>query len=207
MFLSDKGLANALRRGEIQVVPASRLAPASIELRLGSSIARPLDSTPSAGRRGLARRLRELSSDDYAFQYGLGEGDEIMIEAHEFVLASTLEWIQLDAGHLGFVVGKSTTARGRVMVECAGLVDPGWEGRLTLELFNLGSSPIILTVGEEIAQLAVARLLEPAVRPYGSDGLGSRYQGDTTVAAPRPVRPFWQPEAPKQVQEPVEAPT
>lgn len=207
MFLSDKGLSEALGAGHIAVVPPSRLAPASIELRLGTSIARPVDSLQGRGRLGIPRRLRELSSEDYEFAYGLGEGEEITIEPLQFMLASTLEWIQLDAGHMGFVVGKSTTARGRIAVECAGLVDPGWEGRLTLELFNMGASPVILTVGDEIAQLAVARLLAPATRPYGSEGLGSRYQGDTTVAAPKPRRPFWSPRLPEasQTQDPMEA--
>jgi dCTP deaminase len=206
VFLQDSAIFDALRAGDIAVVPPSRISPASIELRVGTSIARPLDSVSMHGRAGIPRRLSELSSDDYQFITDLGEGDTIVIDPLQFVLVATLEWVRLGPAYVGFVQGKSTTARARVMIECAGLVDPGYEGRLTLEVFNLGASPVILTVGEEVAQIAIAQLLAPARRPYGSEGIGSRYQGDQIVAAPKRHRPIWmvqptenKPAAPEEV--------
>jgi dCTP deaminase len=60
----------------------------------------------------------------------------------------------------------------------AGLLDAGFDGRVTLELSNLGVAPVALTPGMRIAQLTFTELTSPAERPYGSDR-GSKYQGQT----------------------------
>jgi len=67
----------------------------------------------------------------------------------------------------------------------AGYVDPGWTGRLTLELSNQSQMPIALYREMRIAQISFLRLSTPADRPYGSPGLGSKYQGQT---GPTPSR-------------------
>ena len=59
----------------------------------------------------------------------------------------------------------------------AGFIDPGFTGHITLELSNVANLPITLWPGMKIGQLCLFRLSSPAERPYGSDGVGSRYQG------------------------------
>jgi dCTP deaminase len=67
----------------------------------------------------------------------------------------------------------------------AGFVDPGWRGTLTLEFANLTRIPIKLRPGLPIAQLSFMALDRPALRPYGSPGLGSHYQGQTAATESR----------------------
>ena len=48
---------------------------------------------------------------------------------------------------------------------------------MTLELSNVANLPITIYHGMKIGQLSFVQLTEPASAPYGSAGLGSKYQG------------------------------
>ena len=62
-------------------------------------------------------------------------------------------------------------------------MDPGWKGNLTLELSNVASLPIALYQGMRIGQISFFRMSSPVERPYGSAGLGSKYQGQSEPTA------------------------
>ena len=74
---------------------------------------------------------------------------------------------------------------GLIVHATAGFCDPGWKGTLTLELNNLTRVPIKLYAGLPIAQLSFMTLDAPAERPYGSEGLGSHYQGQVAATESR----------------------
>ena len=104
----------------------------------------------------------------------------------EFVLGSTLEHIELPDDLVARLEGKSSLGRiGLVIHSTAGFVDPGWKGHLTLELSNLSRLPITLYRGMKIGQISYLHLTTPADRLYGSEGLGSKYQGQTEPTASR----------------------
>ena len=85
--------------------------------------------------------------------------------------------------------GKSSLGRlGLFIHSTAGFVDPGWKGKLTLELSNLSRLPIALYRDMKIAQISFLELTTPAARPYGHPELGSRYQGQDAPTASR-LRP------------------
>jgi len=77
----------------------------------------------------------------------------VIIQPKEFVIASTEEYIKLDKCIAGRVDGKSTVGRCGLFIENAGFVDPGFEGQLTLELFNATDYPVYLEEGMKICQL------------------------------------------------------
>jgi dCTP deaminase len=64
---------------------------------------------------------------------------------------------------------------GIFLSNTAGFVDPGFRGRITLELSNLGTAPVALTPGMRISQIVFTELSSPAESPYGSER-GSKYQ-------------------------------
>ena len=73
--------------------------------------------------------------------------------------------------------GKSSLGRmGLTIHSTAGLIDPGFNGNITMEIRNNVSKPFILYPYMPIAQLTFDMLTTPAERPYGTPGLGSRYQ-------------------------------
>jgi dCTP deaminase len=75
--------------------------------------------------------------------------------------------------------------RGGVFLSnTAGLCDPGFMGKITLELSNLGTAPVALTPGMRVSQLTFTELSSPADRPYGPER-GSKYQDQSGPQASR----------------------
>lgn len=119
------------------------------------------------------------------FEEGVDGQLRYTLEPGEFALFNTIEVVELSASVAGQVMGKSTLAREALAVETAGWVDPGFEGQLTLELKNHGDFPILLTAGMPVAQIVFMYLRSKATRPYGSEGLGSKYQHQAGPTEPR----------------------
>lgn len=94
----------------------------------------------------------------------------------EFLLGSTKETIKLGYSLAGHVHGKSTRARQGLIVHAAGLVDPGFNGQLTLEMFNMSSAVLLLDIGMLICQISFEFVSSIPERPYGHPMLESHYQ-------------------------------
>jgi dCTP deaminase len=105
--------------------------------------------------------------------------DRCPIAPREFLLATTVEWIHMPEHFVGEVMGRSSWARKGLITESAGLVDPGFSGQLTLELYNISSDTLYLPIGIRICQMTVETMSGTAERPYGSQGLGSHYQNQS----------------------------
>lgn len=96
----------------------------------------------------------------------------------QVVLASTAERFVIPNDLSARVEGKSSLGRLFVTThQTAGFVDPGFVGDITLEIVNVGPVVQYLQAGMKICQISFTQLTSPALRPYGSDGLGSHYQG------------------------------
>ena len=95
-------------------------------------------------------------------------------------LASTIETFSMPTHIMAEVKDKSSNARIFVLVQNT-LIDPGFEGGLTLELTRFLPWPIRLRAGTPIAQLKFSYLRAPTERPYRG-----KYQGQSSD--PEPVR-------------------
>lgn len=166
MILSDGTIRARVADGTLGIDPfdPERLQPASYDVTLAGRICLP------SGRGQVYLNL----------PFALAPGD--------FVLASTAETIALPADLIGRIEGRSSWARQGLAVHItAGFLDPGFRGQVTLELANLGPYTLHLEAGLSLAQIAFEQLDAPALRPYGSAGLGSRYQGQRGVTPARQV--------------------
>jgi dCTP deaminase len=124
--------------------------------------------------------------DDLTELVAISEEEPFVLQPGVFCLATTLETIALPDDIVARVDGRSSLGRLGLLVHAtAGYVDPGWTGKLTLELSNQSQMPIALYYGTRVAQISFLRLSSPVDRPYGSPGLGSKYQGQT---GPTPSR-------------------
>jgi dCTP deaminase len=114
------------------------------------------------------------------------EGTAFRLQPQQFVLGHTEEFVTLGDGLAGQVDGKSTLGRLGLLVHCtAGFIDPGFTGQVTLEFYNAAPRPILLWPGMQVCQLVLHRVSSTVTRPYGSDGLGSRYQNSIGAVPPR----------------------
>lgn len=92
--------------------------------------------------------------------------EKTVIAPHEFMLVSTIETIAMPDTLMGIVAGKSSIARLGLSVECAGIVDAGFCGQITLELYNQSDEEIDLTQFKGICQIIFFELVSPAETPY-----------------------------------------
>src|SRR5437763_11529462 len=179
--LSDGTIMRLVREGRIRIEPwdESLVQPASIDLRLGDSF------RVFHNHRASAIDLRDPPTN-LTEQVTVDDGEAFVIHPGEFCLGRTLEYVELPDDIVARIEGKSSLGRlGLIVHATAGCCDPGWRGTLTLELNNLTRVPIKLYPGLPIAQLSFMTLDKPALRPYGTPGLGSHYQGQRAATESR----------------------
>lgn len=80
-------------------------------------------------------------------------------------LASTMEEFFMPDDLVAFVHDKSTWAR-RGLSLFNTVIEPGWQGFLTLELVNHSDQKLFVAAGDPIAQIIFMRLEEPTEKPY-----------------------------------------
>jgi dCTP deaminase len=183
VVLSDRTIRRLLEEGRIQIEPydESLLQPSSVDVRVDRYF-RVFHNAryPYIDVREPQEDLTELVQVD---------SEPFILHPGEFVLGSTLERIRLPDDLVARLEGKSSLGRlGLLIHSTAGFIDPGWDGHVTLELSNVANLPITIYHGMKIGQLSFVQLTEPAEAPYGSGGLGSKYQGQK---GPTPSR-YWQ---------------
>lgn len=170
MILSDKSIYKYLDSGELIIDPLEKgqVQPASVDIRLGRNFLK-LDEN----------KFEAMSMTD-EIQYVQFESDSIIIPSNSFLLATTMEYIKLPCDLTAFVEGRSSIGRMGLFIQNAGWVDPGFEGEITLELYNANRLPIKLEAGRRICQLVFAQMDEEALNPYTG-----KYQGQRNAVGSR----------------------
>ncbi len=149
----------------------------------------------SAVRRATLRRLRDLyaSADESVpslpLLNRLVDGDllwDVVTEVRDTGVVEPIYDLEIrpEGRHIeNFLAGTG----GVFVANTAGFVDAGWDGHLTLELSNVANLPITLYPGMKIGQISFLKMTTAADLPYGSEGVGSKYQGQR---GPTPSRYF-----------------
>jgi len=171
MILSNRAIFAALdeRRLIIDPEPSPRTSEensvdcpyqtSSVDLRLGNEVTwlkKDLPITIALSRGKFAALFGSNSISRI-----LTEEQPFVLESGKFVLANTLERVELpifdDKPCLAArVEGKSSYARCGLLIHfTAPTIHAGFSGRITLEIMNLGPSPIALTPGKPICQLII----------------------------------------------------
>ncbi|AKG44232.1 dCTP deaminase [Streptomyces sp. JH002] len=183
MLLSDKDIRTEIDAGRVRIDPfdPSMVQPSSIDVRLDRYFRvfenhRYPHIDPSVEQPDLTRVIEPAGDEPFILHPG------------EFVLASTYEVVSLPEDVASRLEGKSSLGRlGLLTHSTAGFIDPGFSGHVTLELSNVATLPIKLWPGMKIGQLCMFRLTSPSEHPYGSSGVGSRYQNQR---GPTPSRSY-----------------
>ncbi len=162
MILSDRDILLERANGlAIEPFPLwENIQPASIDLKL------EFDFIDETGRR--------FETEDNLFT----------LKPHQFLLARTLEYIKIPKHLVGRVEGKSSWGRRGLFVHVsAGYIDPGFEGTITLELYNATNSYLPVRKHQNICQLSLMKLSSPPMRLYGDKNLNSKYQGQIATTS------------------------
>lgn len=188
-YLPDHELERLIRGGELVTAPDDypfdweyQLQPASFDLRLDNLF------TPVNDDLCLDTLITDTDEHDLAAfesqtfeKYVLGPGECLLAQTVETVHASPRLAIQVD--------GRSSWGRRFLSVHItAGYVDPGFSGRITLEIVNHRKRPILLRPGCRICQLRVAPIVMLDGTPTSvRDAYGSRKSHYQNQSYPRPA--------------------
>ncbi|MDX5475479.1 MAG: dCTP deaminase [Bacillaceae bacterium] len=166
MILSGTTINRKINENELIIKPfdTSNLQPASIDLRISNHFL-AIDENQNAF---LSLNNRANYRDIY-----INNGDSIIIAPQSFLLATTVEYIELPSTLTAFVEGRSSIGRLGLFIQNAGWVDPGFKGHITLELYNANRLPIEIPVGRRVCQLVIAEVDKEAI-PYKGKYVGQQ---------------------------------
>ncbi len=97
--------------------------------------------------------------------YDIRLRESLHLPAHKFVIGSSIEEFTMPLNVLARVHDKSSWVRRGVMVANT-ILEPGWRGFLTIEMFNQSDHDVRLTSGTPIAQVVFEYLDQPVVEGY-----------------------------------------
>ena len=176
MILSDIEIMNLLEARDLIVEPMNEksIQPASVDIRLGNTFC-VSDTVPGG-----------IVTFDTKINYRTLTTDRYVLLPGQFVLATTMEYIKLPNDLTAFVEGRSSIGRLGLFVQNAGWVDPGFEGEITLEMYNASQLAIELTAGSRVGQLVFAKTGMEAQNPYCG-----KYQGQRGATGSRIFMDYW----------------
>lgn len=154
MLLSNSDILEALAAGILKIEPfeESRLQPASYDLTAGDE----------AVARGGAVDIKEQG------YVQIPRGSTAIIATKEVLKLSTSV-----AGHFGL---RSSFARDGLVLLSGPQVDPGFEGILSITVFNSGVDDVTIVLGEAFATIEFVFLKNPASVAYSGS-----YQEQRTI--------------------------
>lgn len=173
-ILSDKTIKEYLEEGKIVIDPLKdeqQIQPSSVDMRLGDEF-----KVFKVIRKPYIDPKDEEDIAEYMESSTVPEGEAFIIHPNEFALATTQEYVKVPDDLVARVEGRSSMGRlGVTMHVTAGYVDPGFEGRITLEISNIGAIPVALYPGQRVCQLVFETMTTPAELPYGHPKRNSKY--------------------------------
>ncbi|WP_400217339.1 dCTP deaminase [Methanobrevibacter smithii] len=173
-ILSDKTIKEYLEEGKIVIDPLNdeqQIQPSSVDMRLGDEF-----KVFKVIRKPYIDPKDEEDIAEYMESSTVPEGEAFIIHPNEFALATTQEYVKVPDDLVARVEGRSSMGRlGVTMHVTAGYVDPGFEGRITLEISNIGAMPVALYPGQRVCQLVFETMTTPAELPYGHPKRNSKY--------------------------------
>ncbi len=175
MFLPDKKIKEYIKSGKIVIEPAydeKNIRAAGIRVHLNDKIL-----LPKPGQTIDLANPTELAYDEHHLKVA-----SYTIKPGEFLLASTIEKIQMDRSLLAFIDGRSTIARLGLTVHLSSTTMDGNydEPRATtLEMKNGGNFSIVIHYMDPVGMVVFAQMNDMVEQDPQS-----QYQGQDGVVAP-----------------------
>lgn len=166
MFLSDTEIREMIENGRLEISPfsQSQIQSASIDLTLGNVFSK------------ITTGQNEIILPNRPPKYKMIPTNMYLLDPGEFILATTQEYLRLPDDVIAFIEGRSSYGRLGLFVQNAGWIDPGFEGELTLQLYNANKASIAVEAGMRLGKIVFAKTGKPAAHPYNG-----KYQGQKGV--------------------------
>ncbi|MEM2896655.1 MAG: dCTP deaminase [Candidatus Bathyarchaeia archaeon] len=116
--------------------------------------------------------------------YDLRISEKVELKPMEQILVATLERVKLSLKFIAFLHLRSSFAREGLFASLAA-VDPGFDGQLTISLFNSSNKVVRISKEEPFVQLVFFKLIEEAEKGYGG-----KYQYSEGVVKSKRIKRF-----------------
>ena len=131
---------------------------------------------------GIKIRIAEDSPDVFAY----GPRIAGSVSTGRVYHAITMERVEMPHDLMGVIHTTSSMARyGLAITNDSPRLQPGWRGRVVLELTYVGNGSIQLMPGMEVGELVLHQLTTPTSRPYKG-----RYQDQMSIPEMRRYNPM-----------------
>ena len=179
MIYNKQNIKDALNSGHLVIDPRPAdpvFGTSAVDLRLGRRFS--VFNTPTPGT-SVTVIVEEANPEAVATQYGTVQevppGGHLDLPPGGFVLASTLERVEMPLDLAARVEGKSSIARfGLSIHQTAPTIHADFRGVIRLEISNVGPFVCRLRPGIRICQLIIEELKDPTPEP-----LLSRFQNQS----------------------------
>ncbi|MBU4534588.1 MAG: dCTP deaminase [Euryarchaeota archaeon] len=176
-ILSDRDIKKYLEEELIVIDPLKdperQIQPSSVDLRIGSEF-----KGFRIIRKPCIDPMDKSDIESYMESIHIEEGGSFIIHPGEFALATTYETVKIPSNLVARVEGRSSMGRlGITMHVTAGYIDPGFWGKITLEISNIGKMPVALYPGQRVCQIVFETMTSPSQKPYGHPDRDSKYMG------------------------------
>lgn len=159
-----------------------QINPASLDLTIGTKYRRAMKCTDDVTYGFKHDREAEVYAGEKYWKRCTAKSGHILLMPGDAVLAVTREYIKMPLNLSGQIFTKSTLGRMFINHMMAGFVDPGFQGRITLELVNEGPHCVKIPVGARVVQMILSKLDKKAA-PYSG-----RYFGAESVETAKRMR-------------------
>ena len=175
MILSDTDIKKAIKAGRVQITPKpnykTQLGPCSIDLHLGNRVA-----VFKHSRYPYVDLKNPAPAEGIMQEIIVGKGEAFVMQPGDFALVTTVENLKLADDIVGKIEGRSSLGRLGIIVHgTASIFDPGWDGKPTMELGNLGVMPVALYPGMRVCAFTFEELSSRAENPYNKRKTGNVY--------------------------------
>lgn len=163
-ILPYQKIIEKIKKGEIKIKPSDgiekRIGPCGVDLRLGEKFKAfkkgQIPYIDLQEKKVAEELMEEIKTEDF-----------FLIHPHEFVLGETLEEIEIPLDLSAKLEGRSSLGRLGIQIHStAGHFDPGFSGKPTLEISNIGELPVKLYPKMPFCQMIFQTLTEKTQKPY-----------------------------------------
>jgi dCTP deaminase len=164
-MLTSQQILELIQSGRLVVEPMAaqyQIGACSVDIRVGTQIQR---------------------GHSHASIERLNIGESVVIRPGEYLRCITLETLSFPDDVSGIVFLWAGFSRiGLLMTPTR--IDPGWRGKLVLNMLNMSINPIRLSIGQRIASFSLFKLEREVLSPYRDFTKYIDYQLDMDIISP-----------------------
>jgi dCTP deaminase len=170
--LVDKEIKSLIFQDKLKIIPlmymgqnihnkkCKQIGTTSVDIRLGTSF--QVFYPDQYGIIDFTKQDNMYSYKKSSQRIDLDFLESITITPGQFLLGHSMEYIKLPDYICGNLEGRSSFARLGIEIHMtAGFIDPGFEGVITLEIYNAGSTTVRLYPGMRIGQIRFEKNSDP----------------------------------------------